>query len=239
MSEYQYYEFQAVDRPLTNEQIRELRRYSSRAEIAATAFIVEYNWGDFKGDPQTWMEKYFDAFVHLANWGSRWFMLRVPSDLLDAETVSQYCDDDYLCYRASDKNLILSFRSDDEDRDWVDGEGWLSSLIALRADLLKGDRRCLYLAWLRSIQRMDYEDDTAESRTACSCRIENLEHTIGKFCRFSRHRFRSHCCCRGAKPGRVTAASFQSGDHCLAGKPISGRKGFSPRANHRRRRFAF
>jgi hypothetical protein len=31
MSEYQYYEFQALDRPLTQEQISELRAYSSRA----------------------------------------------------------------------------------------------------------------------------------------------------------------------------------------------------------------
>src|SRR5438093_13055017 len=107
MSEYQYGEFRAVDRPLTNEQILELRRYSSRAEITATTFSVEYNWGDFKGDPHTWMDKYFDAFVHLANWGSRWFTLRVPSDLIDAEVVCEYCDDDYLSYRASDKNLIL------------------------------------------------------------------------------------------------------------------------------------
>src|SRR5207249_833235 len=76
MSEYQYYEFRAVDRPLTNEHMLELRGYSSRAEITATTFSVEYNWGDFKGDPRRWMEQYFDAFLHLANWGSRWFMLR-------------------------------------------------------------------------------------------------------------------------------------------------------------------
>ncbi|MBI5525181.1 MAG: hypothetical protein HY897_02525 [Deltaproteobacteria bacterium] len=31
MSEYQYYEFQAVDRPLADEEIRELRSYSTRA----------------------------------------------------------------------------------------------------------------------------------------------------------------------------------------------------------------
>jgi hypothetical protein len=31
MSEYQYYEFQALDRPLTQKQISELRAYSSLA----------------------------------------------------------------------------------------------------------------------------------------------------------------------------------------------------------------
>jgi hypothetical protein len=31
------------------------------------------------------MEKYFDAFVYLANWGSRRFMFRVPKSRLDAD----------------------------------------------------------------------------------------------------------------------------------------------------------
>ena len=115
MSEYQYYEFRAVDRPLTNKQILELRRYSSRAEITATTFSVEYNWGDFKGDPRRWMEQYFDAFVHITNWGSRWFMLRIPSHVPNAEIVSEYCEDDYLSFDIKTENLILSFRTDDED----------------------------------------------------------------------------------------------------------------------------
>jgi hypothetical protein len=71
-------------------QVGELRRYSSRAEITATSFSVEYNWGDFKGDPHRWMEKYFDAFVHVANWGTRWFMVRVPAHLLAREVVSGF-----------------------------------------------------------------------------------------------------------------------------------------------------
>ena len=33
MSEYQYYEFQAIDRPLTDDEQKTLRRYSGRARI--------------------------------------------------------------------------------------------------------------------------------------------------------------------------------------------------------------
>jgi len=33
VSEYQYYEFQALDKPLTKQQQKELRSLSSRAEI--------------------------------------------------------------------------------------------------------------------------------------------------------------------------------------------------------------
>ena len=53
MSEYQYYEFLALDKPLTNEQRAELRKLSSRAEITATRFVNEYNYGDFRGNPRS------------------------------------------------------------------------------------------------------------------------------------------------------------------------------------------
>ena len=162
MSEYQYYEFQAIDHPLTNQQIRELRAYSSRAEITSASFTVEYNWGDFNGDPLKWMEKYFDAFVHVANWGTRWLMLRVPKHLAGLDIASEYCVDEYLSYTTKGEHVIVSFRTDDEEPDWTDGEGWLASLIQLRADLMRGDYRCLYLGWLCSIQGSDFEDDALE-----------------------------------------------------------------------------
>ena len=50
MSEYQYYEFQAIDRPLTEQEMRELRAYSTRARITPTSFVNDYSWGNFKGD---------------------------------------------------------------------------------------------------------------------------------------------------------------------------------------------
>jgi hypothetical protein len=63
MSEYQYYEFQAIDRPLTSKEMAELRSYSTRARISTTSFINDYSWGSFKGDEDGWMEKYFDTLL--------------------------------------------------------------------------------------------------------------------------------------------------------------------------------
>ena len=51
MSEYQYYEFTAVDRPLSTRDRAELRALSTRADITATSFVNTYEWGTFKGDP--------------------------------------------------------------------------------------------------------------------------------------------------------------------------------------------
>ena len=56
MSEYQYYEFLAVDQPLGKEDIAALRSLSTRARITATSFTNHYNWGDFKGDPHVMAE---------------------------------------------------------------------------------------------------------------------------------------------------------------------------------------
>lgn len=41
MSEYRYYEFLAIDRPLTEDEMTDLRRFSSRAHITLVSFTVE------------------------------------------------------------------------------------------------------------------------------------------------------------------------------------------------------
>ena len=60
--------------------MRELRSVSTRATITPTRFVNEYEWGDFKGNPAVWIEKYFDAFFYYANWGSRDFMRNRPPE---------------------------------------------------------------------------------------------------------------------------------------------------------------
>src|SRR4051794_9255288 len=90
VSEYQSYEFRAIDRPLTQQEMRELRALSTRAQISSTSFVNFYNFGDFRGSPERLMERYFDVFLYYANWGTRRFMLRLPRRLVDIETVSLY-----------------------------------------------------------------------------------------------------------------------------------------------------
>jgi hypothetical protein len=42
MSEYQYYEFRAIDRPLNDQQMQELRAISTRAAISRTSFSRDH-----------------------------------------------------------------------------------------------------------------------------------------------------------------------------------------------------
>ena len=67
MSEYQYYEFVAIDRPLSAGQLGEVRALSTRAQITPTSFVNTYEWGNFRGDPRALIERYYDAFLYLAN----------------------------------------------------------------------------------------------------------------------------------------------------------------------------
>jgi hypothetical protein len=159
MSEYQYYEFQAIDRPLTEREMGELRSFSSRATITPTRFVNHYEWGSFKGNQSAWMEKYFDAFLYLANWGTHELMLRLPRRVLDLATVKQYCCGESASAREQGDQVILEFRSEDESGEWIDEDpGHLSSLVPLRADIASGDLRALYLAWLACAQSGALDD---------------------------------------------------------------------------------
>jgi len=162
MSEYQYYEFQAIDKPLDEKGIQALENLSSRAQITPTSFVNEYNWGDFKGDPLTLMGKYFDAFLYVANWGTHRFMLRVPLRLINFGLAKKYCFGENATAYKKGENLIFEFISETDDYEWEEGEGQLSSLISLRSDIISGDYRCLYLAWLYCAQTGDFENDEFE-----------------------------------------------------------------------------
>src|SRR4051794_37240905 len=162
MSEYQYYEFRSVDRPLNETQMAELRRLSTRAEITPTSFTNVYHWGDFKGEPRKLMHEYFDAFVYVANWGTHRLMFRIAGNLLDAETARAYEHEETLSVDARKDHLVLDFGTpeDEPDDEFVEGEGWMPSLISIRADLMRGDHRALYLGWLAGVQaQAGYDED--------------------------------------------------------------------------------
>lgn len=165
MSEYQYYEFQAIDRPLTKKEMGKLRSCSTRARITPTSFVNDYSWGNFKGDEDAWMERYFEAFLYVANWGTHVFKLKLPTRLLDAKTARLYCTGGRASLREKNGKVLLTFLSENEEgADWIEGEGNLSSLISVRTELARADPRGLYLGWLLCAQSGDLDDDELEPR---------------------------------------------------------------------------
>jgi hypothetical protein len=163
VSEYQYYEFQAIDRPLTDKEIEKLRSYSTRATITRTSFVNDYSWGSFKGNEDAWMEQYFDAFLYLANWGTHVLKLRLPARLLSLQIAEEYCVGESASAWKKDDKVILAFVSEDEEgSDWEEGNGRLSAVIPVRAELMQGDRRALYLGWLLCVQNGELDDEDTE-----------------------------------------------------------------------------
>ncbi len=165
MGEYQYYEFQAIDRPLDRAAQEALRSISSRARITATSFTNHYEWGDLKGDPRKFMERWFDLHLYLANWGTHRLMMRLPKRFLNRADVNSFLREvDWVKVWTSGDNVIIDICRDEAepDDDWDDGSGWLAALAPLRSDLLSGDLRLFYLLWLTLVQDERVSDDKVE-----------------------------------------------------------------------------
>ena len=162
MSEYQYYEFRALDRPLTSQEMGKLRALSSRALITPTSFVNTYHYGDFRGNPEDLVAKVFDAFVYVANWGTHEFFLRLPQQFLTPQRVADFCTGSGLRTRVKAEHIVLQFRAEELEGGWEEGEGWMDSLLPVRGDLLQGDLRALYLGWLLGVQTEELDDDQRE-----------------------------------------------------------------------------
>src|SRR5205807_1057359 len=89
------------------------------------------------------VKRYFDAFLYLANWGTRQVMFRLPRGVLDPETARQYCGTDTASLIETDSHLILNLCVDqvaaassppmEEPRGL---EEWVASLAAEQKDAL-------------------------------------------------------------------------------------------------------
>jgi hypothetical protein len=166
MSEYEYYEFQAVDRPLTEEQQRAVAELSSRVEPHPRRAVFTYSFGGgLRRRPEDLVAEYYDAMLYLANWGSRQLMFRFPKRLIDMDQIQQYSvvtreyASDAVDVYTKGKYAILNIQLHEEEGfDWIEGEGWLDSLVSLRDAVLRQDYRLLYLAWLRGVT-LEYDVD--------------------------------------------------------------------------------
>ncbi len=161
MSEYQRYEFMTVDRPLTRAEQAKVDALSSHIKVTATHALIEYHWGDFKHDPIAVLRDFFDGFLYWANWGSPHFALRFPHGVLPADLIDNYDCDDLVTFTKSPKWDILEmqFGEMESPDQWVEYD--LGSLIGIREELMNGDLRALYIAWLAS-QRFIWDNDEEE-----------------------------------------------------------------------------
>ena len=231
MSEYQYYEFLAIDRPLTEDEIDDLRALSTRAHITPVSFTNEYNWGDFKGNPDKLMQRYFDAHVYVANWMTAIFMVRLPIEALVKEIAESMAVPYVLDFKATKIHWIITWSLEESENyerfGMEDGRGWMARLAPVRDELLRGDIRSLYIGWLATVTGEMLDDDEMEPLSVSGLgSLTSAQQALAEFLEVdpdlwnpSKKRYRFETFCYGPK----SRPFYRAGPR----REVPGRKGMS------------
>lgn len=168
MSEYQYVEFRAVDRPLNDKELAFAERQSSRADVTRWSLSCEYHYSSFRGDVNGLLRRGYDVFLQYTNYGDREISMRLPRALPVKKSVwSEYIDGERLAWKQDSEGSggILTlhpyFEPGDLEEVW-EFDKYLKAAGQVRRHLMAGDLRALYLLWLCAVEPY-YEDDYGDS----------------------------------------------------------------------------
>jgi hypothetical protein len=88
------------------------------------------------------MERYFDAHLYFANWGTHRLMLRVPLARVDEKRLRAYFRGGGASSRIPSDHVVFDFQSDTESpEDFTEFPGSLAALSPLRAEIVRSDLR--------------------------------------------------------------------------------------------------
>lgn len=174
MSEYQYYDFRAIDRSLTPSQMEELRHLSSRATVTNRRAEFVYQYGDFRGNDEKLVQEMFDMMLYVNNMGTRRILFRLPASLFEVSQCDDFLVSEEISHYRSGSQIILDLHfTEPEDEDGeeevendgpaMDGSGWLNDMLTLRDELLRGDLRVLYLAWFKAAEKALIDEEIDEA----------------------------------------------------------------------------
>lgn len=160
---YDYYEFMTVDRQLSQAAMDSLRGLGRKALVTPTMFSLTTYYESAGVDPDDLLSRYFDAYIHLNNYGLRELAFKFPRRAIDLKAWQPYLSGEDLACRVDGDAAILTMRTQREGGGWEYGEGWLLELLPCRTELVEGDLRPLYLAWLGVLEYGEVlEDDDHE-----------------------------------------------------------------------------
>jgi hypothetical protein len=164
MSEYQLYQFQAIDAPLTQYQKQYLHDLSSRAQVTSYSAQYEYHYSDFPAELSEVLLQGFDLALYQANWGAIQLLIRLPAALVNVAKLRAFCIDDLIGVQQQQDSIVLEISFHDEDSGrWIEDKEELAEIADIRAMLLRGDYRPLYLAWLKAALWLWQSDSVASS----------------------------------------------------------------------------
>jgi len=188
MSEHQYVAFRAIDRPVSKENLEYMRKQSSRAEITPWSFDNEYQYGDFRGDAVEMLRRGYDLHLHYANFGDRKLLIRLTHGLPNASTAKPYFREGSLRV-LNDKQgpggilCIDPYHEPGDLKDLWEFDDLLTRLLPLRAEILDGDLRPLYLAHLAVASDGNHDpEETKESPVPAGLeKLSDAQRALAEF----------------------------------------------------------
>ena len=166
MSFYEHYEFHAIDRLLTGEEQEAVADLSSRVGPHPCRAVFTYHWSGFPANPREVLTRYYDALFYTASWGSRQIMFRFPKSAFDLAGAGAYCRplivEDHISFSVAGEYVVLDMGFAEEGGRWFEFERELATMLGLRDDILRGDYRALYLAWLKVLEVEDLLESVTE-----------------------------------------------------------------------------
>ncbi|OOF29248.1 hypothetical protein [Salinivibrio sp. IB872] len=177
MSEYQYYKFERLDGYLDSTARQALRAISRRADITATSFQVVYNFSDLKAKAYEVMLKHFDIGFYYANWGSMDAYIKLPAGTIPDAMLG--LSNDGFKVRQTDEWQLLTFSIEEYGAyfDDEDADDFFQHLPGLRNQLIQGDWRLIYLAWLKAVD----DDDELDAIPLIQFDFERLSEGLQAF----------------------------------------------------------
>ena len=163
MSEYQYYEFAAIDGAISDEGLRYAKGCSSRADVSRVRWQNTYTFGDFHGSVDTLL-KYYDAHFYIANWGTVRLGLAFPKGAIAPEAIQPYLrggeryEETLTVKEIGYRCIVWWERNEEGGWGWTEGEGIIDQLIGVREELMRGDYRALFLGWLADFNPDEWRD---------------------------------------------------------------------------------
>lgn len=109
------------------------------------------------------MKNCFDVHVYTGFWMTWTLMIRLPRHLFDRDAAEPYLSEWIFEIQEAGDYVVLTFTVEEMEIDpGDDGSGWMGALAPLRAALMEGDYRCLYIAWLADVQNESLDDEDRE-----------------------------------------------------------------------------
>ena len=132
MSEYHYYEFCSLNKPLSKEARVKMNALSSRANVGTHTVAYVYQYGNFRGKRYELLLKYFNIFFYISNFGIIELMFKYSKEEVDVTVLKKYQIKGVIEIKEHLPYVVVTIRlHNEEGLGWTEGEGILPELLPL------------------------------------------------------------------------------------------------------------